>query len=29
VSTLPPQEAMPDDDEATFDGNGWVSWSTE
>ena len=29
VSTLPPQEAMPEDGEASFDGSGWVSWSTE
>jgi predicted deacylase len=29
VTTLPPQEAAPDDDEAMFVGDEWVSWSTE
>jgi predicted deacylase len=29
VTTLPPQEAAPDDDEATLVGDEWVSWSTE
>jgi predicted deacylase len=29
VSTLPPQEAAPDDDEATLVGDEWVDWSTE
>jgi predicted deacylase len=29
VSTLPPQEAMPDSDEAAFMGNEHVDWSTE